>query len=51
MESIAVGSKSMVAVALSELPGITGYVVLATGGLDNKVHLYCGRRTGEVWNL
>lgn len=51
LESVCVGSKSMVAVSLSELPGNTGHVVLATGGLDNKVHLYCGKRTGEVCNL
>lgn len=51
LESIFVGSKSMVALSLSELPGNTGHVVLAAGGLDNKVHLYCGERTGKVCNL
>lgn len=47
LESVFVGSKSMVALSLSELPGNTGHVVLAAGGLDNKVHLYCGERTGK----
>lgn len=39
----------MVALALAELPDNTGHVVLAMGGLDNKIHLYCGERTGKVW--
>lgn len=39
----------MVALALAELPGNTGHIVLAMGGLDNKIHLYCGERTGKVW--
>lgn len=33
------------------LPGSLGGIVLAMGGLDNKVHLYCGERTGKVCNL
>ena len=41
----------MVTVSLSELPGNTGHVVLAAGGLDNKVHLYCGERTGKACNI
>lgn len=46
-ESLSVGSKTMVALALAELPGNTGHIVLAMGGLDNKIHLYCGERTGK----
>lgn len=38
----------MVALSLAELPGNTEHLVLAMGGLDNKVHLYCGKRMGKV---
>lgn len=48
LESLFVGSKAMVALSLSELPGNTDRLVLAMGGLDNKIHLYCGQRTGKV---
>lgn len=51
LESLSVGSKPMVALSLAELPGDTGPtgdLVLAMGGLDQKVHLYCGDRTGKV---
>lgn len=41
----------MVALSLAELPGNSGHIVLAMGGLDNKVHLYCGERTGKVPNF
>ncbi|KAK4789130.1 hypothetical protein SAY86_020449 [Trapa natans] len=37
----------MVAISLSELPGSSGKIVVAMGGLDNKIHLYCGDRTGK----
>ncbi|GLT69201.1 hypothetical protein SLA2020_413700 [Shorea laevis] len=47
LESLFVGSKPMVALSLAELPGNTGHIVLAMGGLDNKIHLYCGERTGK----
>lgn len=42
------GSKTMVALSLTDLPGNTAHLVLAMGGLDNKIHLYCGERTGKV---
>ncbi|KAI4357741.1 hypothetical protein L6164_001672 [Bauhinia variegata] len=48
LDSFSVGSKSMVALSLAELPGNNGQIVLAMGGLDNKVHLYCGERTGKL---
>lgn len=48
LESLFVGSKTMVALALAELLDNTGRVVLAMGGLDNKVHIYSGERTGKV---
>ncbi|CAL5209984.1 unnamed protein product [Lathyrus oleraceus] len=47
LESFSVGSKSMVALSMAELPGCSGQIVLAMGGLDNKIHLYCGGRTGK----
>lgn len=47
LDSLYVGSKTMVALSLTELPGNTGHLVLAMGGLDNKIHLYCGERTGK----
>ncbi|XP_058769195.1 elongator complex protein 2-like [Vicia villosa] len=37
----------MVALSMAELPGCSGQIVLAMGGLDNKIHLYCGGRTGK----
>lgn len=49
LDSFSVGSKSMVALSLAELPGNSGQIVLAMGGLDNKIHLYCGGRTGKVY--
>jgi elongator complex protein 2 len=51
LESLYVGSKPMVSLSLAELPGNTGHIVLAMGGLDNKIHLYCGERTGKVSRL
>ncbi|KAF9623433.1 hypothetical protein IFM89_003017 [Coptis chinensis] len=47
LESLSLGSKPMVSLSLAELPGNTGHIVLAMGGLDNKVHLYCGEREGK----
>lgn len=47
LESLFVGSKSMVTLSLAELPGNGSHIVLAMGGLDNKVHVYCGERTGK----
>ncbi|KAK4260777.1 hypothetical protein QN277_003850 [Acacia crassicarpa] len=48
LDSFSVGPKPMVALALAELPGNNGQIVLAMGGLDNKIHLYCGGRTGKL---
>ncbi|XP_057481301.1 elongator complex protein 2-like isoform X1 [Actinidia eriantha] len=47
LESIFVGPKAMVALSLAELPGSSGRLALAMGGLDNKIHIYCGERTGK----
>lgn len=38
----------MVTLSLSELPGNTRQMVLAMGGLDHKIHIYCGEMTGKV---
>lgn len=38
----------MVALSLVELPGNSGHLALAMGGLDNKIHIYSGERTGKV---
>ena len=51
LESLFVGPKAMVALSLAELPGSSGHLVLAMGGLDNKIHIYCGERTGKVCNI
>ncbi|KAF5188631.1 Elongator complex protein, partial [Thalictrum thalictroides] len=47
LDSFSLGSKPMVALSLAELPGSIGHLVLAMGGLDNKIHLYCGERAGK----
>ncbi|XP_012075723.1 elongator complex protein 2 isoform X2 [Jatropha curcas] len=47
LETLFVGSKPMVALSLAELPGNSEHIVLAIGGLDSKVHLYCGERKGK----
>lgn len=49
LDSFSVGSKPMVALSLAELPGNNGRIVLAMGGLDNKIHLYCGGMTEKVF--
>lgn len=48
LDSIVVGRKPMVALSLAELPGNDGHLALAMGGLDNKIHIYSGERTGKV---
>lgn len=47
IQSFSAGPKPMVAISLAELPGNPGHMVLALGGLDNKIHLYSGVTTGE----
>ncbi|EOY00048.1 Elongator protein 2 isoform 1 [Theobroma cacao] len=47
LETLIVGSRPMVTLSLAQLPGNTGHIVLAMGGLDNKIYLYCGERTGK----
>ncbi|KAL4319158.1 hypothetical protein GQ457_18G021400 [Hibiscus cannabinus] len=45
--TLIVGSRPMVTLSLAQLPGNTGLIALAMGGLDNKIYLYCGERTGK----
>ncbi|XP_047341599.1 elongator complex protein 2 [Impatiens glandulifera] len=47
LQSFSAGTKPMVAVSLAKLPGNNGRIVIALGGLDNKIHLFCGERTGQ----
>lgn len=48
LDSIVAGKKPMVALSLVELPENSGHLALAMGGLDNKIHIYSGERTGKV---
>lgn len=48
MDTISIGKKPMVALSLAELPDSHGHLVLAMGGLDNKIHIYIGDRKGNV---
>ncbi|KAG0458283.1 hypothetical protein HPP92_023440 [Vanilla planifolia] len=50
LESILVGPKPVVALSLAELPDDKENLVLATGGLDNKIHLYCGGHNGKFFH-
>ncbi|XP_074574276.1 elongator complex protein 2 [Curcuma longa] len=47
LESFSVGSKPMVALSLAVLPGDTDKVILAMGGLDQKIYIYLGEFTGK----
>ncbi|GLJ29453.1 hypothetical protein SUGI_0580580 [Cryptomeria japonica] len=47
LQTIHVGTRTMVALALAELPGNAADWILAMGGLDNKVHLYVSERRGK----
>lgn len=48
LDSICVDTKAIVTLSLAELPQNPGRFALVLGGLDNKVKLYCGERTGKV---
>lgn len=48
LQSINVGTKVMVAVTLTCLPGTSETFLMAMAGLDNQVHLYVGTLTGQV---
>ncbi|CAI9296803.1 unnamed protein product [Lactuca saligna] len=45
LDSLSTGLKPMVTLSLAELPGNPTHLILAMGGLDNKIHLYCSDST------
>ncbi|KAI0523220.1 hypothetical protein KFK09_005614 [Dendrobium nobile] len=47
LQSLSVGSKPVVALSMAKPPDDEENIVLATGGLDNKIHLYCGGHKGK----
>ncbi|KAG8047838.1 hypothetical protein GUJ93_ZPchr0008g13479 [Zizania palustris] len=47
LHSLSVGLKPMVSLSLAVLPGQGGHLILAMGGLDHKVHIYCGDQSGK----
>lgn len=47
LDSLSVG-KPMVALSLTMVPGENGGLVLAMGGLDKNIHIYCGDLKGKV---
>lgn len=48
LDSFSADSKAIVTLSLAELPQNPGRFALAMGGLDNKIKLYSGERTGKV---
>ncbi|KAJ4881887.1 Elongator complex protein 2 [Raphanus sativus] len=51
LDTLSVDSKAIVTLSLAELPQSPGRFVLAMGGLDNKIKLYCGERTGPFTSV
>ncbi|XP_010479387.1 PREDICTED: elongator complex protein 2 isoform X1 [Camelina sativa] len=51
LDSICVDTKAIVTLALAELPQNPGRFALALGGLDNKIKLYSGERTGKFTSV
>lgn len=51
LQRISTGSRAVVAVSLGVLPTATHDVLLAMGGLDNNIRLFCGGRLGQVRHL
>ncbi|KAI7734688.1 hypothetical protein M8C21_032107, partial [Ambrosia artemisiifolia] len=47
LDTLSAGIKPMVTLSLAELPGSTTRLILAMGGLDNKIHLYVGETKGQ----
>jgi WD40 repeat protein len=48
LHSLSVGLKPMVSLSLAVLPEQEDRLILAMGGLDHKVHIYCGDLSGKV---
>jgi len=51
LHSLSVGLKPVVSLSLAVLPEQGGHLILAMGGLDHKIHIYCGDKAGKVCNL
>nr|AAD43147.1 Hypothetical Protein [Arabidopsis thaliana] len=51
LDSICVDTKAIVTLSLAELPQNPGRFALALGGLDNKIKLYSGERTGKFTSV
>ena len=49
LHTLSVGSKPMVSLSLAVLPEQN--LILAMGGLDHKIHIYCGDKSGKVCNF
>ncbi|GJN03869.1 hypothetical protein PR202_ga21359 [Eleusine coracana subsp. coracana] len=47
LHSLSVGSKPMVSLSLVLLPEPDSHLILAMGGLDHKIHIYCGDKSGK----
>lgn len=47
LQSILIGSRAALTVSLVALPTDVNSIMLAMGGLDNNVRLYCGTREGQ----
>nr|CAB3481309.1 unnamed protein product [Digitaria exilis] len=47
LHSLSVGSKPMVSLSIAVLPEQGSHLVLAMGGLDHKIHIYCGDKSGK----
>ncbi|KAG0524708.1 hypothetical protein BDA96_07G234800 [Sorghum bicolor] len=47
LHALSVGLKPMVSLSLAVLPEQGGHLILAMGGLDHKIHIYCGDKAGK----
>ncbi|KAL6646091.1 hypothetical protein ACP70R_017699 [Stipagrostis hirtigluma subsp. patula] len=47
LHSLSVGLKPMVSLSLAVLPEQGSHLILAMGGLDHKIHIYCGDHSGK----
>lgn len=51
LHTLSVGLKPMVSLSLAVLPEQGSHLILAMGGLDHKIHIYCGDKSGKVCNF
>ncbi|CAO2202344.1 unnamed protein product [Urochloa humidicola] len=47
LHTLSVGLKPMVSLSLAVLPEQGSHLILAMGGLDHKIHIYCGDKSGK----